>query len=107
MLAPDVLARIIPVNLRSQIRLVAANTQASYRDRASRLLPASQVHPTKYAFTTDLSHYVLHGNRLRSDGAFASVIGYGRGILMTFRMRHNMELICVDRKESVGKPPVS
>jgi hypothetical protein len=105
-LAPAVLARMIPANLRSEISLIPAKATAGLIDTTSRPMPKRLVHRTKYAHTADLSH-VTYGNRIRSDSPFASAIGYGRGIMVTFRMSHDMQLICVDRPYQLGKPAVS
>jgi hypothetical protein len=97
---------MIPANLRSEISLIPANANAGVIDKAHRPMPMSLVHPTKYAYSADLSH-VTYGNRILRTSPFASVTGYGRGIIMTLRMSHDMQLICVDRAEMMGKPAVS
>jgi hypothetical protein len=102
--APEVLADILrsQFNHRYQFRLVAATMSSKRR----RLIPPRNLHPTAYALTADLSH-VTSGNKIQHDSPFASAIGVGRGILMTFRMPDNMLHICVDRKDRLGKPAVS
>jgi hypothetical protein len=108
MLAPEVLAGLIPLNrLRSQIRPVAARTSASQRDcRRGRNIPPNPVQPTKYALTADLPH-VNAGNGNDSRSPFARLIGLGRGTIMTFRMTHNQQHICIDRTDKLGKPAAS
>jgi hypothetical protein len=60
-LAPAVLARMIPANLRSEISLIPANATAGLSDARSRPMPGRLLHPTKYAYTADLSHVTMHG----------------------------------------------